>query len=266
MLFFHRTGDHAVDQVLCQEQIQDHYRHGDKDGTSGEAGEFGFSKAHQAHCNGPGVLCFQQELGQDVIAPGPCKGRQRRIDDNGHGQRYMDLPEHLKIRCAIHPSRLVNGIGNGVKEALLHHVAQRRTGGVNEDQPPVVIDEIELGHQQIHGGHAHEGREHSQHQSGLHQRLAAFELKPGHAVSRQDRQECTQNATHCGDKQRISKPLGIIVHGDIREELLEAVQTVLCGEKALKGVDGAGGGEGRQNQPQTGKEENERHCQQNQVG
>lgn len=63
LLFFYRAGDHAVDQVLCQEQIQDHDGHGDEDGAGGEAREFCFSQAHQTHCNGPGVLCFQQELG-----------------------------------------------------------------------------------------------------------------------------------------------------------------------------------------------------------
>ena len=160
MLFFHRTGDHAVDQVLCKEQIQDNDGHGDEDGAGGKAGEFRFPQAHQAHRNGPGVLCFQQELGQDIITPRPCKGRQRRVDDDGHGQRHMDLPEHLKVRCAIHSSRLVDGIGNRVKEALLHHVSQRRTGGVNQDQAPMIVDEIELGHQQIHSGHSHKGREH----------------------------------------------------------------------------------------------------------
>lgn len=133
MLFFYRTGDHAVNEVFCKEQIQDHDGHGDEDGSSGEAGEFCFSQAHQTHCNSPGVLCFQQELGQDIVAPGPREGRQRRIDDDGHGQRHMDLPKHLKVRRAIHPGRLVNGIGNRVKEALLHHVAQWRTGGVNQD-------------------------------------------------------------------------------------------------------------------------------------
>lgn len=178
MLFFHRTGDHTVDQVFCKEQIQDHDGHGDEDGAGGEAGEFGFSKAHQAHCDSPGVLCFQQELGQDVVAPGPCKGCQGRVDDDRHGQRHVDFAEHLKVGCTVYSGRLINGIGNGIKEALLHHVAQWRTGGVNEDQSPVVIDEVELGHQQIHGGHAHEGREHSQHQRGFHQRLAALELEP----------------------------------------------------------------------------------------
>lgn len=265
-LFFYCAGDHAVDQVFCKEQIQDHDGHGDKDGAGGEAGEFCFAKTHQTHCNSPGVLCFQQELGQDVVTPRPCKGCQGRVDDDRHGQGHVDLPEHLEIGCTVYSSCLVNGIGNGVKEALLHHVAQRRTGGVNQDQTPVVIDEIELRHQQIHSGHTHKGREHSQHQCGFHQRLAAFELEPGHAVSRQDRQKCTQNATHCGDKQRISKPLGIIVHGDIRKELFEAVQAILRREETLKGVDGAGCGERCQNQPQARKEENKRNGQQNQIG
>lgn len=103
----------------------------------------------------------------------------------------MDLTEHLEVGSAIQSCSFINGIGNGIEETLLHHVSQRRTGGINENQTPVIVDEVKLGHQQIHSGHAHKGREHSQNQGGFHQCFPALELEPGHTVCRQDGQECT---------------------------------------------------------------------------
>ena len=177
----------------------------------------------------------------------------------------MDLAEHLEIGGAIQAGRFVNGIRNGIEEALLHHIAQRSPGGVNQNQAPVIVDEAKLGHQDINRSHAHEGREHPQNQRGFHQGFPALELEPGDTVGRQDGQEGTQDAAHGGDKQGVKKPPGIIIHGGIRKQFPEALQRVPCGEESLKGVNGAGGRKGGQNQPQAWEEENKRYDQQKQI-
>ena len=256
-LLLYRTGRHAVDQELGQEEIQNDDGNRNEDRACRKTGELRFTKVHQTNRYCIQILLFQKQLRKDEVTPGPYELRQERVHNHWGGQRQGDLRKHLEVGRAIHSGCFVNGVRNGIEEALLCHVTHWRTGRIDQDQSPMLVDQIELCHQNVHCCHGHKGWEHSQDQRTLHQRLTALELEPAHTISRQYCQKCTDQAAHDSDKQRILKPLRVIVDLGIVEQLLEACQTILRREETVEGVDAAGFTETGQCQPKDWEKENE---------
>ena len=244
-LLFDRTCRHAVDHVLDKAEIENDDGYADEDGACRKARKFRLVQIHEPHRDRPVVHGREQQLRQDEVRPRPGEGGQRRVHQNGFGERQNDLQKYLEVGCAVQTRRLIDRGRDGIEEALLHHVPHGRLRRVDEDEPPVVVDKVELRHQKEHRRHCHEGREHAQNQRRLHERLAALELEARHAVRRQNGEQRAEDAAHDGNEQRIAKPLGVVIHLRIGEQLDIVLEAVRLGEKPFERIERSRIGEGR---------------------
>ena len=247
----------AADQELRKCEIHHNDRHPDKHRSCRETGKLVVAQRHQAHRNGIEVFLFEKKLREDEVAPRPHKGGEQRIDDHGRSERQGDAQKHLRIGRPVYPRCLIDGFWDGIEEAFLRHIPHRRTGGVDQDESPMAVDEVELRHEKIHRRHCHEGGKHPQNERRFHERFAALEPITGHTVCREDGQCRSEQAAHRGNEQRVAEPFRIIIQRRIRKQLLKAVEAVLRREKAVEGIQRARPRKRCQKQPQDGKEEHQ---------
>lgn len=123
----------------------------------------------------------------------------------------------------------------------------------------MLIDEIELRHNQINRYRSHKRREHSQHKGGFHHGFTGPETESGHTVRGKYSQNRTENTAHRSDKKRIQKPLRIVIHIGVGKQSGKGIETETFGEKAVERIDRAGLRERRHYQPKTREKEHERH-------
>ena len=186
---------------------------------------------------------------QSLTAPA-----ERPLIKNLESAKYITM---IGTPINIDPAAKRAGFGDGIEKAFLRHIPHRRTGGVDQDESPMAVDEIELRHEKIHRRHCHEGREHPQNERRFHERFATLEPITGHTVCREDGQCRSEQAAHRGNEQRIAEPSRIIIQRRIRKQLLKAVEAVLRREKAVEGIQRARPRKRCQKQPQDGKEEHQ---------
>ena len=233
-LLFDGACRHPVDHILHEAEVEDDDGHRNEDGACGKARKFRLVEVHEPHGDRPVVHRGQQKLRKDEVRPRPGEGRERRIDEDGFGKGQDDLSEYLKVGRPVQPRRLIDGGRNGVKEPFLHHVAHRCLRGVDEDEPPMVVDEIELRHEEKYRRHCHEGREHPQNERRFHERFAALEFEARHTVRRQDGEERPEQAAQDRHEQGVSEPFGVVIHLRIGEQILIVAEAERFGEKPFE--------------------------------
>lgn len=253
-LLFDGACRHPVDHILHEAEVEDDDGHRNEDGACGKARKFRLVEVHEPHGDRPVVHRGQQQLRKDEVRPRPGEGRERRIDEDGFGKRQDDLGEYLKVGRPVQPRRFVDGGRDGVKEPFLHHIAHRRLRGVDEDESPMVVDEIELRHEEEHCRHCHEGREHPQNERRFHECFAALEFEARHTVRRQDGEERPEQAAHDRHEQGIPEPFGVVIHLRIGEQILIITEAERFGEKPFERIERARIREGREDEPQAREE------------
>ena len=149
-------------------------------------------------------------LGKHEVAPRSHERSENGINDNGLGQRHDHLVEHLKAGSAVHPSRFVQALGDGVEEALGHIVSHAGAGAVDENQSRhgVGSRQPHAAENLIQHDHGDEAREHAQNQAGVHQQLSALEAKPGENIADAQHHKGLQHRRSQGGDQRIAEPNG----------------------------------------------------------
>ena len=169
--------------MLDQTEVKDDDGNCDKYRARSKTGEVCLRQVEQTHGHCPHIPVFQQQFRQQHIAPWPCKLRQHRVNLHRFTQRQCHFGKYLQVGGTIQSRRFEDGVGNGIKVALLHHVASRRRGGIVEDQRFKLIDKPQLGHDDVDCRHTHKSREHAQHQGGLFDGVSALKAEPGHNIA-----------------------------------------------------------------------------------
>ena len=98
----------------------------------------------------------------------------------------------------------------------------------------MIVDHIELRHEDVNRGHAHERREHPEHERYLHERFPRLKFKARDGVGGEDDEQRPYDAAHGRDEQCVEEPLRIVVHRRIRKQRLEAVQAVIGREESVE--------------------------------
>ena len=254
--------------MLDQAEVQDDDGHGDKHAPGGKARKLRLRHVAQPYGDRPHLPLLEQELGEQIVAPRPCELRQSRIDEHRFGQRQRDEAKDLQVVRAVDAGGLMDGERDGVKIALLYEVAQRCRPRIQEDQRGEAVEQAELRHDDVDGGHAHESREHAEQQRRLFDRIAAAETKAGHDVTGEDDQQRADEAAHGGHVQGVQKPAAVRVQAVdvVGEQVDERIRAVLGREETGKRIDISRLGERREDQPETGEQKQGGDRQQQQVG
>ena len=211
---------------------------------------------------------FRDQLGQQDVAPRPRELRQDGVDDHRLAQGKRDLCEHLQIGRAVQARSLEDRARDGVKIALLHHIADRGGRGVEEDQRLEPVDEAELRHDDVDRGQTHEAGEHTQHQRELFQPVTPVEAEARHDIARQQDQNRAEDAASRGDIEGVEEPRLVRIQAVdvVREQVDEGLQAERLREEALEIVQAARLGERREDQPQAREQEDRSHDEQQEIG
>lgn len=131
-----------------------------------------------------------------------------------------------------------------------------------------LLSQVELAHDDVDGGHAHEAREHTQQQGGLPDGVAPLEAEAAHDVARQDGEQRADYAGHGRDVQGVEEPapVGVEAVHVVGEQVDKGLGGELLREEAREGVYVAALREGGRDEPDAGEEEYERDDDQENIG
>ena len=200
---------------------------------------------------------------QHKIAPGRHKAHQNGVDDDGAGQRHDDLIEHLGSGGAIHAGGFVQGLGNGVEEALGHIVAHAGRGTVDDDQTNGghMQRQARFGEHLVNEDQGQEAGEHAQNQHQVHQRLSHLETQTGKGIAHSQHKNGLEECSGKAHESRILEPdqkVGLGEQADV------VIQTKLFGEQ-IAGHALVFHLEGLQHQAEEGEEPHSRNHDQHDV-
>ena len=265
---FDCAGGEAADDVLDEAEVQDDDGYRDEHAARGEARELGVRHGVEADGDGPHLALLEQQLGQQAVAPGPGELRERGVDQHGLRQRQGYLGEDLQLVRAVDGRGLVDGVGYRVEVTLLHEVAQRCRAGVVEDERFQAVEQVQLAHDDVDRGHAHETREHAQEQRGLADCVASLEAEAAHDVARQDGEQGADDAGHGRNVESVEEPapIGIEAVHVVGEQVHKSLGRELLREEAGKGMYVAALRERGRDEPDTGEKEYERDDDKDDVG
>ena len=174
----------------------------------------------------------------------------------------------MQVGRAVDARGLVDGGGDRIKVALLHQIPHRRGARVEEDQRLQAVEQPQLRHDDVDGGHAHETGKHAQHQRQVLDCVAPLEAEAAHHIAGQDDQHRAENAAHGRDVEGVKEPLAVGIQAVhiIGKEVDEGLQAVFRREEAVNLVQAARFAQRGQNQPQAGEQKDQGNDGQRQIG
>ena len=233
-LFFDRPRRAALNEILGERDVQDDDRNCHKHGAGGKDGELTVIQRIESDGDRPGGLIYEQHAREHEVRPRPYKGSERRIDDHRLGKRQRDGDKDAEIASPIQCGGIVDGARDGIEKPLLHEKSHRRTAAVQKNEPPKIVDEVQLRHDDEQRRHVHEVGEDAKNERRLHHCLAALESIARNSVSHRDDQKGRNDATDRRDEQRVAEPARIIVLCDLRKQAAEGIKAVRLREKAVQ--------------------------------
>ena len=148
------------------------------------------------------TIDFDYHLPEELIADRPLPDR---------AASRMLLVEHLQTGCAVHTGGLVQGLGNGVEEALGNVVTHTGAGAVDDNQThgSHLHGQAQVGEDLVDQDHGQKAGEHTQDQHDVHQGLSALKAQTGEGVA------------HCQNEDRLEKSGGDAHQGGILKPVQE---------------------------------------------
>ena len=233
-LLFDRARRPALNEILGERNIQNNDGNGHKHRARSKDGELAVIQRIEPHRHRPGGLIDEKHARQHEVRPRPHKRRERRVNDHRFGERERDRYKYPKIACTVQRGGIVDGARNGIEKPLLHEKSHRGTAAVQKNEPPKIVDEVQLRHNDEQRRHIHEVGEYPKNERRLHHCLAALETIARNSVSHRDDQKGRDNAAYRGNEQRVAEPTRIIVLRDLRKQAAEGIKAVRLREKAVQ--------------------------------
>ena len=193
-----------MDEVLGERHIQRDDGHRHEHGARREDGELAVVQRIEPHRHRPGGLVDEKHARQHKVRPRPRKRRERRVDDHRLGERKRDRHKYPKIACSVQRGSIVDGARDGIEKPLLHEKSHRGTAAIQKNEPPEVVDEVKLRHDDEQRSHVHEVGEDAQNERRLHHCLAALEAVARNGVSHRNDQESRNDTAHRGNESHFT--------------------------------------------------------------
>ena len=211
-LSFDRSGSHAFHVEALHEDEQDRNRDGNQHATGGERHEQRVGGCAGHHREQPDryrvvrYVVAHDDFCEDEVHQRSHEGQQRRVHDDRFGQRQRDFCEDLPLVGTVDHGRFIQCHRDRVEESFGDVEAQRRAGGIDQNQSKQAFRQVQGFQDVVHGDHAHESGEHVQDQRDFQERFPHLEAQARQCVRHCDRDESRQNATDDGNKQRVQEP------------------------------------------------------------
>ena len=252
-LFFNCTCGKSVDHIFDEQEVQDYDRHCDKYRSRRKACELGIAQAHKSDGYGVKIAVFEQKFGKNEVRPRPCKRCEQSVYDHRHcyGQRYAN--KHLKVARSVYTRRLIHRVGDRIEEPFLRQISHRCASRIDKHQTPKLVYKVELRHQEIHGGHSHKRRKHTEHHRQFHYALAPVEPEPRNDIGCEYYEETAEKRRANRNYHRVAEPTRIVVQFGVGEQLYESIDAVRTREEPLERIHRTALAERRQNKPYNGE-------------
>ena len=208
----YRAGSHSGHQIFLEENEQQN--DGQRTGHSkrhqsavvvGVLAEEALGNAHRQRAHFVGLHDGQRH---QIVVPCVEEGVDTHRDQSGNHQRKQDMQQHTHPAGAVDSRRLIQRLGQRIKEALHQRNGQRkREGRVRKDQATIRVQHVPRIVKTVKRRQDDHHREHLNGGNGAEDHAASKEIIAGQCVARGNRnQQHDRDRSEGDDEAVLEKP------------------------------------------------------------